>query len=89
MAAMPNMAKESDPYTFTVTATFGDAARSSNTAATTLRINYVRDDSVWGSAHVIFMATFGCCDCVCFLCCVLLCVGQVSMRMYNSAYVHV
>ena len=84
LAAMPKMAKESDPYTFTVTATFGDTARSSNTAATTLRINYVRDDSVCGSAYVIVVATTGCCECVCFLCCVL-CVVQVSMHMYNSA----
>ena len=82
------MAKESDPYTFTVTATFGDDAKSSNTAATTLRINYVRNDSVWGSVFVVVVATIGCCDCVCFLCCAL-CVVQVSMHMYNSAYEHV
>lgn len=43
LAAMPKLAKKSDPYTFAVTARFRTGAEtSSNTASATLHINYVR-----------------------------------------------
>ena len=42
LAAMPALAKTSEPYTFTVTATFNTGAEdSSNSASATLHINYV------------------------------------------------
>ena len=55
LAAIPQMAKESDPYTFTVTAWF-DSIETENTAFATLHINYVSfrrrfdGDGVEGSA---------------------------------------
>ena len=46
LAAMPALAKESEPYTFTVTAKFKTGDRiTTNTASATLHINYV---SSWG-----------------------------------------
>ena len=43
LAAMPTVAQESQPYTFTVTTTFGeDGWMRESEASTTLRINYVR-----------------------------------------------